>query len=83
MSRRFPSPAYLPTLAAAALLSGCVAGSDPSTSGVAAEGGVRGYWYHDTYHPNDVIGQPSPQAIHNATHGTWLWPPSSASGRSK
>jgi hypothetical protein len=68
---------YLPLLAAAVLLAGCSVDSNPATS-VAAQSGVRGYWYHDANHPNDVIGQPSPQAIYNATHGTWLWPPGSA-----
>jgi hypothetical protein len=39
---------------------------------------VLGYWYHDGNHYNAVAGQPSPQAIYNATHGTWLWPPAAA-----
>jgi hypothetical protein len=33
-----------------------------------------GYHYHDGTHPNDVA-QTSPQAMYNAAHGTWLWPP--------
>ena len=36
--------------------------------------GPRGYWYHDNLHPNTVVS-PSPQAIYNAEHGVWLWPP--------
>lgn len=35
-----------------------------------------GYRYHDANHPN-VVASPSPQAIYNAQHGTWLWPPQS------
>ena len=45
-----------------------------------AQGGATpGYLYHDANHPNDVA-QTSPEAIYNATHGTWLWPPA-MSGR--
>jgi hypothetical protein len=52
------------------LLAGCVA-----DSGIAAGGGVRtGYVYHDGNHPNET-SVTSPQALYNATHGTWLWGP--------
>jgi hypothetical protein len=56
--------------AVAMLLAGCAAGSGslPDT------GAPRGYLYHDANHPNDV-NNASPQAIYNASHGTWLWPP--------
>ena len=37
----------------------------------------RGYWYHDGIRPNNVVS-PSPQAIYNASHGVWLWPPKQA-----
>jgi hypothetical protein len=60
--------------AGALLLAGCAADSDsrPSDQYLA----VHGYWYHDANHPNGGGGQASPQAIYNATHGVWLWPPS-------
>jgi hypothetical protein len=77
MSRRFPLPTHLPLLAAAVLITGCSVDPNPSPGGVAAPNVVRGYWYHDGNHSNNVVG-PSPQAIYNATHGTWLWPPGSA-----
>ena len=37
----------------------------------------RGYWFHDGLRPNNVVS-PSPQAIYNASHGVWLWPPKQA-----
>jgi hypothetical protein len=50
------------------LLAGCATGSTgPGRAPV-------GYRYYDANHPNAVNGA-SPQAIYNATHGTWLWPP--------
>jgi hypothetical protein len=57
----------------AMLLAGCA--TEPGT-------GTPGYLYYDGNHPNTVTGA-SPQAIYNATHGTWLWPPaiSAAGGR--
>jgi hypothetical protein len=56
------------------LLSGCAANPGVS-AGVAAQWPPPiGYHYHDGSHPNDV-SQASPQAIYNAAHGTWLWPP--------
>jgi hypothetical protein len=58
--------------AGALLLAGCAADSRPSDQYLA----VHGYWYHDANHPNGGGGQASPQAIYNATHGVWLWPPS-------
>jgi hypothetical protein len=69
----------LPLLAAGVLLAGCTVYWNPPASG-AAQSGVHGYSYHDANHFNDVAGQPSPQAIYNATHGTYLWPPSQSSG---
>jgi hypothetical protein len=55
-----------------ALLTGCGTAPDPSAG---TPGAVRGYLYHDALHPNDIVS-PSPQAIYNANHGVWLWPPS-------
>jgi hypothetical protein len=55
---------------AAILLAGCAAGTDGSVSDVAR----TGYLYHDANHPGGS-SQASPQAIYNATHGTYLWPP--------
>jgi hypothetical protein len=34
-----------------------------------------GYWYHDGNHTGGRGGAASPQAIYNATHNTYLWPP--------
>jgi len=59
-------------VAAGTLLAGCMADSRPSDEYLA----VRGYWYHDANRPNGGGGQASPQAINNAPHGVWLWPPS-------
>ena len=53
-----------------ALLTGCAPEPEPW----AAPGAVRGYWYHDGIRSNVVVS-PSPQAIYNASHGVWLWPP--------
>jgi hypothetical protein len=53
------------------LLAGCAADGRPSDQELAASG----YWYHDANHPDGSSGHASPQAIYNATHGTWLWPP--------
>jgi len=58
-------------IAAATLLAGCVADGRPSDQELA----LRGYWYHDGNHQGGASGQASPQAIYNATHGVWLWPP--------
>jgi hypothetical protein len=58
-------------VAAGALLAGCAADSRPSNQDLA----LRGYWYHDGNHQGGASGQASPQAIYNATHGVWLWPP--------
>ncbi|MGC1411597.1 MAG: hypothetical protein WA864_21935 [Acetobacteraceae bacterium] len=45
---------------------------------MSAQNGVPlGYRYHDANHPDGVKGA-SPQAIYNAAHGTWLWPPQDA-----
>ncbi len=66
---------YVPLCAVVILLGGCAGGSDLSVGAAADPAGApRGYLYHDGNHSNRVVG-PSPQAIYNATHGTWLWPP--------
>jgi hypothetical protein len=52
-------------------LAGCAANVRPPDQDLAQ----HGYWYHDANHPDGGGGQASPQAIYNATHGTWLWPP--------
>jgi hypothetical protein len=55
------------------LLAGCATGSTaPSMAPV-------GYQYYDVTHPSTVTAA-SPQAIYNATHGTWLWPPEIVAG---
>jgi hypothetical protein len=59
--------------AVAMVLAGCAAGAESATDA----GAPLGYRYHDGNHPNGV-NQASPQAIYNATHGTWLWPPQTA-----
>jgi hypothetical protein len=53
------------------LLAGCATAPEPWAE---AGGGPRGYWYHDALHLN-TVASPSPQAIENAKHGVWLWPP--------
>ena len=67
-----PKAATWGLVAAGALLAGCAADTRPSDQYLA----VHGYWYHDANHPNGGGEQASPQAIYNATHGVWLWPPS-------
>jgi hypothetical protein len=62
---------YLPCVAAGILLAGCMADARPSDQELA----TRGYWYHDANHPDGSSGHASPQAIYNATHRIWLWPP--------
>jgi len=59
-------------IALCVLLVGCTANVPPSAQELA----LRGYWYHDGNHQGGASGQASPQAIYNATHGVWLWPPS-------
>ena len=60
----------LACVAAAISLAGCMADAgDPN------QATVSGYRYHDANHTNLPSGNASPQAIYNATHGTWLWPP--------
>jgi hypothetical protein len=58
-------------VAACTLLAGCTGDARPSDQELAR----YGYWYHDGNHPGGGSGQASPQAIYNAIHGTWLWPP--------
>ena len=62
---------HLVFVAAGILLAGCAANARPSNEELAA----HGYWYHDANHTDGSSGQANPQAIYNATHGTWLWPP--------
>jgi hypothetical protein len=56
--------------AGAILLVGCMADAGNHDQPI-----VPGYRYHDANHTNGPSGNASPQAIYNATHGTWLWPP--------
>ena len=37
-------------------------------------GAPAGYKYQDANHPGG-LAQASPQALYNAAHGVWLWPP--------
>jgi len=53
------------------LLAGCTL--DASVPDQRAQ--VPGYRYHDANHTNGPSSNASPQAIYNATHGIWLWPP--------
>ncbi|MEJ0020452.1 MAG: hypothetical protein WDN25_28670 [Acetobacteraceae bacterium] len=59
------------TLLAAILLGGCAVASGGNE---ASAGAPVGYLYHDGNHMGGV-SQPSPQALYNAAHGVWLWPP--------
>ena len=61
---------YLAFCAVGASLAGCTPAPEPWQVG----DGPRGYWFHDNLHQNWVVS-PSPQAIYNAQHGVWLWPP--------
>ena len=61
---------YLACVAGAILLVGCMADAGNHDQPI-----VPGYRYHDANHTNVPSGNASPQAIYNATHGTWLWPP--------
>ena len=56
--------------AAVMLLAGCMADAGNSDQAT-----VPGYRYHDANHTNVPSGNASPEAIYNATHGTWPWPP--------
>ena len=60
-----------------ALLAGCAADGRPPDAYLAQ----HGFWYHDGNHQDGASGSASPQAIYNATHGTWLWPPAERPGR--
>jgi hypothetical protein len=62
------------------LLSGCTAVYTNPGGGFAQNGSPPGYLYHDGNHPND-FAYASPEAVYNATHGTWLWPPAQAGRR--
>ncbi len=60
------------------LLAGCVSSPGASSDAASAQNGTPvGYHYYDANHPDGVHGA-SPQAIYNAAHGTWLWPPQDA-----
>jgi hypothetical protein len=68
-------PRYLALCVLCTLAAGCAPGPDASVGRVSAQNGEPlGYRYHDANHP-DGVSNASPQAIYNATHGTWLWPP--------
>ena len=54
-------------LCSVGILLGCAA---PTSN----TGAPAGYVYQDANHP-DGVAQPSPQALYNAAHGVWLWPP--------
>ncbi len=54
-----------------ALLAGCTTAPDAQAN---AEGVPPGYRYHDGTH-SSWVASPSPQALYNASHGVWLWPP--------
>ncbi len=56
------------------LLVGCAQNAPPAPGIEAAQNGPIGYHYYDNQHSN-AINNPSPQALYNAQHGTWLWPP--------
>jgi hypothetical protein len=58
-------------IAVGTFLAGCTANVPPTAQELA----LHGYWYHDGTHQGGASGQASPQAIYNATHGVWLWPP--------
>jgi hypothetical protein len=65
-------PGHLATLSIlGALLSACTTAPGPAAG---TDGAIYGYRYYDANHPNG-LSQASPQAIYNATHGVWLWPP--------
>jgi hypothetical protein len=66
-------PRCLAVCAIGALLAGCATSPAP----LADADSPRGYWFHDGIRPNNVVS-PSPQAIYNASHGVWLWPPKQA-----
>jgi hypothetical protein len=72
----------LPLCAAAIVLAGCAADVGPYRSTAAGQRDVvRTYTYYDANHLDGISGQPSPQAIYNISHGTWLWPPASSNDR--
>jgi hypothetical protein len=69
---------YLAFCVLCVLPAGCVPRSDAPVDPISAQNGAPlGYRYHDANHP-DGVKNASPQAIYNATHGTWLWPPQEA-----
>jgi hypothetical protein len=63
---------YLALCAICVAFTSCAPTPEPTQT----PAGVIGYWYHDANHQNEVVS-PSPQAIENARHGVWLWPPAS------
>jgi hypothetical protein len=67
---------FLSCLAVSILLAGCAENARPSEEYLAG----NGYWYHDGNHPGGGGAQASSQAIANAIHGTWLWPPTAGRG---
>jgi hypothetical protein len=66
---------YLALCALCALALGCVPGPGVSVDPASTQNDAQpGYRYHDANHP-DGVQNASPQAVNNAAHGTWLWPP--------
>lgn len=61
----------LPAIVVCTLLAGCATTGRPSDQYLAE----YGYWYHDANHQGGRGAAASPQAIYNATHNTYLWPP--------
>jgi hypothetical protein len=57
-------------LSVVALLAGCAADQENQS----CAGAPLGYHFHDGTHIGGCAPA-SPQAIYNASHGTWLWPP--------
>jgi hypothetical protein len=61
-------------VALALLLAGCTQNVGIAPGIEAAQNGPIGYRYYDNQRPN-AVNNPSPEAIYNAQHGTYLWPP--------
>jgi hypothetical protein len=67
MKTRGNAPVVVVSALLCIVLGGCAA--LPPASGIPV-----GYRYQDGNHPGG-IAQASPQALYNAAHGVWLWPP--------
>jgi hypothetical protein len=82
MSRFLSFSRLLSLCASGVFLTGCAADVGPSPYAAGGPAGiVRTYTYYDANHPDGISGQPSPQAIYNVNHGTWLWPPATSNDR--